>query len=98
MIFKEFYPAIELAEHAVIMLARLEQQRAILMLRTVDPIGPIESRADLDSIEQPAGLVRERAAQRPGRIDFVAVFVALEVETAQIEVELGITKESRCVL
>ena len=79
------------------MLTRLEQQRAILILRTVEPVGPIESRADLNSIEQPAGLVRERAAKRPGRANVVAVFVALEVEAAQIEVELGIAKESRGV-
>src|SRR4030095_15057850 len=95
VVFKEVYPRKEMAHDSVAMLLWLEQQRAVLILGTIESLGPIKSSAHLKPIKQPAGLIRERAAHGPGRAYAFVKFVAPKEEAAQIEVEFRIAKKSR---
>ena len=60
--------AVELAEHAVLLLAGLQQAGAVVIERRIDRERGVENEAAGDQVEQPPGLEGDRAAGRPGLV------------------------------
>ena len=98
MIFKEFHFAVNLTQHGIAVLARLQKQGAVAILRPVQALGRIERGAHAETIEKPAGPVRERAAHGPGFGDGIVKSLAVKVVAPGVEVDLGVAKKSRRIL
>ena len=88
-----------LAQDGVPLLAGLEKQRPVLVVRRVERRRAVEGRAEPEDVEEPAGLVAEPAPERPGLV-LAAVFgiFPVEVVAPPMQLQVGVPQEGREVL